>query len=98
MDPRALFTITLSPFLIPSRFANAVPISTNALGTRPTNQGMLRLMAPVCQCSETRYVVAMIGKASGLPYRSNSLDSQTCAQGSDCVLENGFCTGLSTGS
>ena len=27
---------------------------TNALGTRPTSQGMLRLIAPVCQCSETR--------------------------------------------
>ena len=53
-EPRALLTITRSPFLIPSRLASAVPISTKAFGTRPTSQGMLRLMAPVCQCSETR--------------------------------------------
>ena len=35
LEPRALLTITLSPFLIPWRCANAVPISTKALGTRP---------------------------------------------------------------
>src|SRR4030095_5703761 len=98
MEPRALLTITRSPFLIPSRLASAVPISTKALGTRPASQGMLRLMAPVCQCSETRYVVATIGKTSGLPYLSNSVDCQTWAQGLDWILENGFFTGLSTGS
>jgi hypothetical protein len=54
MEPRALDTVTRSPLLMPSRAARALPISTKACGTRPTSQGMFRLITPVCQCSDTR--------------------------------------------
>ena len=38
-----------------------------AFGTRPTSQGMLRLMAPVCQCSETVGRRGEIWQTSGSP-------------------------------
>src|SRR5262245_24351607 len=52
--PRALSTTTRSQLAIPFSRAGSTPISTKASGMSPTSQGIFRLMAPVCQCSETR--------------------------------------------
>src|SRR5512141_675414 len=59
--PRAEDTLTLSPFLTPNSFASSILISTNCCGIISICHGRCLVKTPVCQCSDTRYVVATKG-------------------------------------
>src|SRR5512143_1197706 len=76
-SPRPDFTMTFSPFAMPFSFASSTLISTNIWGCISSCHDSCLVMTPVCQCSDTRYVVATKGywtlhekKVSSLPPNS----------------------------
>src|SRR4030042_42395 len=100
--PRADDTITWSPFLIPFSSASSLLISTNGSGWASASQGRVRDIAPACQCSQTRYVVQMMGDLSAVPTAAPISLSLSVLQiliaGSFWTLDIGLVMGDSSGS
>ena len=84
---------------MPRALASDGLISTNISGIISACQVRFRVMAPACQCSVTRKVVAMTGYLGSQTWatRSNS-DFHTFITGLDCCGDTAFTYGHSRAS